>query len=249
MNFLRQYSLFFALVLAFFIVRKSSCGCNNFSLFSETARGTGAMLKQSRPATGFVNVSSSCSGDVEVTQDSTFSVEIEAQKEILDIIETVVEGNTLKVRVKKGYSIDGEVHVRVHAPQFEDLSLAGSGNLVAKTALNCPKLKVELAGSGRIELQNLQSSDFSIGVAGSGDVVCSGGAVTTADVSVAGSGDIDLEKLAVKKMKISISGSGNATCNVEETLDANVSGSGDIKYKGKPMTNTHVSGSGTVSGF
>jgi hypothetical protein len=252
MNFLKQYSLFIAIVVAFFVIRRGGCwNADGFNVFSKSVSGSGAVLHDARALTGFERVSHNVPCEVEVTQDSTFSVQIDAQKEVMEILETTVEDNTLKIRIKKGYSLGRNegTKIFVRAPRFVKFSVAGSGDIIAKNNLISPALEASVAGSGKILLQNVQSDAFSASVAGSGDIICSGGSAAKGDLSIAGSGNIKTENLVTQDLGISISGSGDIWCNAEKTLAVSISGSGDVRYKGNGVPSTSVSGSGSVSRF
>jgi hypothetical protein len=87
-----------------------------------------------------------------------------------------------------------------------NLSVAGSGDLVARG--NVRSSKVSVAGSGNLRARELASGDASISVAGSGDVELT--VKGEADVSIVGSGDVAVAGAA--RCTVSRIGSGKVDC-------------------------------------
>lgn len=249
MSFFRQYALFFWIVLGFLILRKGHCNFGNWNWGGgKRIHAQGNVERDNRAATGFLRIASQVAADVELSQDSTFSVELEAARNVLDVVETVQDGETLKIRVKKGFSINGDdLRVRIRAPRYEGISLAGSGLIIGKTPFKTPKLDLSVAGSGTIELPNLETDALDVDLAGSGEVICNNGGAKQVSVSIAGSGDVKLENLPTNNANVAIAGSGDLRCQVTENLSVTISGSGDVHYKGTPRVSQRVSGSGKVT--
>src|SRR4051812_2357219 len=93
--------------------------------------GEGPVVTETRNIKDFGEVAASFSGDVVYKQDPQFKVEIHAQRNIIDIIETPVINNELVVRYKKNYNVrDIEpVTVYVSSPTISSLRVDGSGTL------------------------------------------------------------------------------------------------------------------------
>ena len=67
-----------------------------------------------------------------------------------------------------------------------------------------------LAGSGNLNVGNVQATTVALDLAGSGDLMI-GGRTKRVDISSAGSGDISAKTLEAETVKISLAGSGNAS--------------------------------------
>jgi hypothetical protein len=232
-------------------------------------KGTGAVERTIRDVKDFKSVDVMASANVFVKQSTTFKVEVETQKNIAEVLETVVEDGTLKIKFKQGswsLSFD-KLNVYVEMPTVENLDVTGSGDLTAETALTGEKIGVDITGSGNINIEKgLTAKTLKIGIGGSGDINIDGidagelstkiagsgglilaGKADKAAYTVSGSGDVDASKLKSKAVEASVSGSGNINCNAEESLDARASGSGDINYSGNATAvKTKVSGSGSI---
>lgn len=214
----------------------------------ERVVGTGNVVTENRDVSGFTGVSSAISADINLSQSSTFKVSIEGQKNIIDLVEMEVKDGTLKVRFKKGYSVNYKknLKIQVEAPSFAYLGMSGSGDVRANGALSGEKLDISISGSGDFDLTQLQYADVKVSISGSGDVDL-GGTTERAELSISGSGDLKAKNLKAQSVRCRVSGSGDVSCFAAKELDALVSGSGDILYSGSPTSvKKKVSGSGDI---
>jgi DUF4097 and DUF4098 domain-containing protein YvlB len=210
-------------------------------------KGEGETVKESRNVTGFTGVQSGISADVYLKQGSSFKLEVEGQKNILELLKTEVVNGELKIKFEKGYSIryKNPLKIYIEAPSYDYLGMSGSGNVKAEK-LSGDKLNISISGSGDFDLGDVQYKLLDLGISGSGNVEIAG-SVETTEIHVSGSGDVSADDLKSQKVECHVSGSGNITCNAADVLTAHVSGSGDIRYKGNPKSvKTRVSGSGDV---
>jgi len=210
---------------------------------------TGQSVKESRNATGFTSLSLAMSGTVYLTQGDRQSVEIEANKEALEYIETEVEGNTLVIRNRKGHWRNlGQVKIYVTMQEINRLDLSGSGSILGQNAIRSGALKINVSGSGDVKINALESPEISLTITGSGNINLAGkGDQTDLEATITGSGSFKADALAVARATISITGSGSARVNVLKELETHVTGSGNVLYKGNPIVNAHSTGSGRTS--
>lgn len=94
-----------------------------------------------------------------------------------------------------------------------DLSIGGSGNIVA--AGTAREARVSIGGSGEVHADRLRSETASVSIGGSGDVALA--VDQEAEVSVMGSGNVDIAGPA--RCSISRMGSGQVRCEGDETAD------------------------------
>ena len=213
--------------------------------------GSGRTATETRSLAEFQAVALSGSMDLVVRQGATQSVQVEADDNLLPLLETVVEstrhGATLRVRWKKGQSVytRSKVNITVVVPKLSALSASGSGDMKLE-AFNTPALKVSLSGSGDAKLQGLTTGELGISISGSGEVGANGSA-TRLKVSIAGSGDVRLADLKSDDVTVSIAGSGGAAVNANQTLEVSIAGSGDVSYTGNAVVKSKVAGSGSVN--
>lgn len=213
-------------------------------------RGNGDQITQNRKLDTYDEIALVGSLDVYLVAGSEGNIRIEAESNLMDYIITEVKGNKLKISVEKGYELieSRGKGILIHVPveDISDISLTGSGNIEGKTFMTANNLKLELTGSGDIEL-HLEANQIRGGITGSGDIALRGSAEKL-DCKVTGSGDFDASKLTAKRVLATVSGSGDIAVNATQGLKAQVRGSGDITYKGNPdKQDFKTAGSGSIS--
>jgi hypothetical protein len=193
----------------------------------QVIKGSGNLTSETRNVSGFSAVSLAGSGNVEVAFGPNETVIVEAEDNILPVIETVVEKGVLVIRTKPNYNIQATKPIQIYITMK---SLDG----------------VSISGSGNITVSDLNTNSFSVAMPGSGNITV-GGTANNVNIALAGSGNILCENLKAKDATVTLNGSGNITVNASESLDASIKGSGDIHYSGNPTTvNKSVAGSGSI---
>src|SRR5690606_19116374 len=219
-------------------------------LFSacDKVKGDGPVLTDNRAIADFNEIESNISGEVEVTFGGSYRVEVEAAENIRELTETKVVDGKLIIRFKKPVTIgtNETFTVRVFTPYLESLTLAGSGNMRLMNALRTTGLKLELSGSGNIELPSYFGAELEVRLPGSGNIRIHQGSVIDERIVLSGSGNIDLENLEARRADVQLTGSGNIHLFVTGDLNALISGSGNIFYRGTPVINSEITGSGAL---
>lgn len=208
---------------------------------------------------GFTGVSVAGSFDVTISQGSQFKVWAEGDSEQLDKIEIKMSGNDLDIGMKKkkdyrgrekcnSYHSCANVQVYVEMPSFDDISVAGSGDLTIHSFTGLGSVDFSVAGSGSIDASGSLEMNGTVdcSIAGSGEMNIDGTA-DKVEVSIAGSGDFAGLDLRARSADISIAGSGSVGIHAEERLDVSIAGSGDVEYLGSPNVNKSIMGSGNIS--
>lgn len=209
-------------------------------------RGSGVKVEKVRALTAFTKLRIDGPVDVTLTQAALDQAAVVADDNIEPLIETVIEGDTLVLRLKRdaGFSTRSAPTVRVSARALQAIAVNGSGDLRVDS-FKADSLGLSVIGSGDVRFGLLELKDLSVSISGSGDVQLAGRAEQQG-WNLSGSGDVDARALAGRAAKVSISGSGDVALGVTEQLDAQLSGSGDLSYGGRPQLRQSVSGSGEI---
>ena len=189
-------------------------------------QGSGNVVTESREVSGFNEIVLGGSGRVEVEVTGTQSLTIEAEDNIMPLLETQVSDGRLVLGNTRNISPTVDVVYTITAATLDGLDISGSGVVVA-TGIDGTDFNVDISGSGNVQLEGTLSALLT--------------------VSISGSGEFDGESLTSPEGRVDVSGSGSAVVNVTDSLAVDVSGSGDVEYLGSPSLDTDVSGSGTVS--
>lgn len=220
-------------------------------LFSSCRKvtGEGPLEISNRAVNNFSSLSVGISGTIYFTQAAQHSVKIEAQRNILDVIETYTVGNELIIKFRNNVNVRShdKITVWISAPSLNGLHLSGAATMNVTGDLTSSNFNTAVSGSGSLTIDSLKITDkLTTAVSGSGSLKILSGFCKTENVSVSGSGSNDLRGIKTERADVHISGSGSARVFPSQVLDAHISGSGNIYYLGNPVIYTHISGSGGV---
>lgn len=198
-----------------------------------------------RSASGFDEIASSGDFRVIVKPGDDYSVEVNAESNLLSYIETEVSGTTLKIRTRGLHSLveNNPVEINITTPELEGISLSGAG-LIKTGRFLSDDFKIALSGSGDIEAE-VKAQHVKANVSGSGTILLTGDA-RESEFVVSGSGKIKAYDLANRNCDAVISGSGNMFVNASENITARIAGSGMVFHINDPVIHTSIYGSGGV---
>ncbi|SEP44549.1 head GIN domain-containing protein [Niastella yeongjuensis] len=212
--------------------------------------GKGPVVVESRQTATFDGLNLKIPAELYFKQDSVFKIELQAQENILDEIETAVINNELQIRfrhdITKVRSNDG-ITVLINGPDVRSFTVDGSGYLEIPDLITPANMSLHVNGSGNLKVNNVNTTEVNGEISGSGIITVSSGNANTNNLKISGSGLINASGLMVKDARANVKGSGNIQLFATQTLDATISGSGSILFKGSPAVTTHISGSGTVT--
>lgn len=227
------------------IVFVSIASCRQ--MIAKKVEGNGQLTTANRDLSGFREIDLSGGMNLFLSQGPDYSVRIEAESNLMEYIEVEKDGDELEIKVKRGYNLRPSKGIKIYvtAPSFEDLSIAGSGNIRAETKLsNSEDLDLSISGSGSMML-DVQSPNVGARISGSGNIVLNGN-TRSFDARITGSGDIKAFNLLSETSEVKITGGGNVEVAASRELDVKITGSGDVIYRGNPTLNTRRTGSGNV---
>lgn len=197
----------------------------------KTLNGEGPMVKERLNIDGFTSIGLGMQATVYLTQGKEYSVQIEAQKNIIDALKKEVKDDSWNIGFDNNMRVRNykKAKVWITMPTLEDVAIGGSGEIYGETPfLDLGNLKISIGGSGEIALAG-DAKDVKLNIAGSGTIKTADLKATNAKVSIAGSG----------KTYIHIINDGD--------LNVSVAGSGKVFYKGDAKVKTSIAGSGSVS--
>jgi hypothetical protein len=208
-------------------------------------KGEGPSVEKTIQLDNFSGISLNINADVYLTQGSTQSVRIDAQQNIIDLIETDVNNKIWRIKTEENLRDYSSIKIYITVPDMNSVKLSGSGDIYCESVFaGNDEVEVSISGSGDLRFKTTaRSVDASI--SGSGDIELEGSAQDLS-ISVSGSGGVDAKELRSSNCDIRISGSGDAKVHATETLNVSVSGSGDVYYKGTPQVKSRISGSGDL---
>ena len=213
-------------------------------------KGSGPVVNEIINVSNFSAIGLGISANVYLSQGSKHSVEVQGQRNIIDILEIESNSGTLKIRVKKGYNYNTNEKLEVHVtmPDLTGLAIGGSGSIYGQNKFsNLESVNIAIGGSGSVDI-DLEARDVSCNIGGSGSAKIAG---QTKDIkiNIGGSGSVKALDLVANNADINCAGSGSVKLEVKDHIDAKIAGSGGVKYKGSPTIDSKVVGSGRIKSY
>jgi hypothetical protein len=235
----RQHTLYGLAVFVLSLVFTTACSIAGVD-------GNGILKRENRTVADFTKIDVDLSGKVEIRQGAAFKVEVEAESNLLDLIETSVSGQTLHIDSKGNFNSNQPIRYYITMPNLEGVKIGGSGSANVLDVFSPKTLSLDIKGSGSIK-GNFIAGEVEVDIAGSGNVYLEGSA-DVLEADIAGSGDINAEGMAAKKADIDVAGSGSIKVHAVDELEVDIAGSGSVKYMGNPSKlKTDIAGSGRIS--
>jgi len=209
---------------ALMMLLASLSGCH-FDHFG-TVAGSGVRKSEKRDLPSFHAINTEGAFSVEATSQKPASFEIEADDNILPLIQTNVRNGVLYLKTEKGYNSSKGVFVRITVP---DLSM------------------IEATGASKFRVQGLKNDKFEVHTTGASTIAVSGESQSV-EIHTTGAGLVDAHNLRAAKANVSSTGAAKVDVYASEQLDANVSGIAHVTYSGDPkVVNKNTTGAATVA--
>ncbi len=233
------------ILIPIFILMALLSGACGVSVNLNIDRGSGNVITEKRSVSGFDQLVLSGIGDVDLTQGSSDSLEIEAEDNIIPYIKTEVSGGVLRISFERK-SIFPTKPIKFHLTMrdIHVLDTQGVSNVTAKQ-IKTDQLRVNISGTGSVNMNELTANQLMLNVSGAGSFT-SGGVVADQKIVMSGAGNYNGEDIQSKTADITISGLGRAVCWVTDNLNVTISGTGGVDYYGSPEVSQHISGIGQL---
>jgi hypothetical protein len=197
--------------------------------------GSGNVVTQEEPISGFDKVDISQSFEVDISQGENFSVIIRVDDNLVEHLQVVKQDNTLKIGLKpnRNYTAsNATLEAEVTMPELTGLDLSGASQATIAGFKSSNDFSVDLSGSSSL-VGDIEAAKTNFDLSGGSDANLSGsGQETTIDV--AGGSQIDLSNFPVTEVTVNAAGASIATVNASGKLNADASGASQIYYLGDP---------------
>jgi hypothetical protein len=188
--------------------------------------GSGKTTTEKRDVTGFSSIEVNGIFQVEVVSGKDYSVEVQADDNIVPIIQTNVGGTVLHIDLDQKVSTKNDMIVRVSMPNIE---------------------RVESSGASKVNVTNIKNDSFSLETSGASKVSLAG-ETAHLNIETTGASNIDAEQLKSVRADVEASGACKIAVNVSDELHSEATGASRITYLGDPKTvDNHQTGVGSIS--
>ncbi|MFC2138558.1 head GIN domain-containing protein, partial [Bacteroidota bacterium] len=225
------------------IVLFTSCVHNDIKI-----RGYGPIIEEIRDLEGFTEIESDIDADIDILYGQDYSIEIEAQENILDILETDVRSGRLDIEFSKNVKEHDGVYIRIYMPELDAIMLNGVGDIEVFDTFNCDNLYLEVRGAGDIICDDIFAENIYIQLSGVGDIELYGSKIVEKiDIDLSGVGDVNTYGIEAEEVDVFHSGVGKCKVRFISSLDVTITGVGDVYFIGDANNvNSSITGLGKV---
>lgn len=210
-----------------------------------TIDGNGNVKNETRAVNSFNKIDISGGFEIIINQGKRERVEIEADDNLLELIETKVKNSTLYISSEEPIGNAESLKIYITVVDVNDIDAAGAIELTNKGTYETERLEIDVSGAADINL-DLVVENLSMDMSGASETTLSGTA-NNFEIEISGAGELQAKKLKTRNSTIDISGAGSAIVFVKKTLKVDVSGAGSVQYKGNPKIEKSISGAGSVT--
>lgn len=175
-------------------------------------KGSGNVKTETRDLKDFDSLDVGGVFEVVATAGNSYSVEVEADDNLLEHINTEVDGSVLRISLDRRVSTSSPMRIRISAPNIESLEASGASN---------------------VKLSNVTGDQFRLESSGASKVNIAG-AVKELRVRMSGASRVAADGLTTVDANIEASGASNLVVNASNELRVIASGASSIKYVGSP---------------
>ena len=229
----------------FIVVALFFSSCGNGVMKGEGVIGN---VSPKVPAFNAVQVELPLKVVITVQKGAQSSVKFNGYASFLLHIKTKVENNMLFISsdLDDRMAMDSKtVTAEITVPQLTELYLSSTADADIHGNLGGPVFKAEVTGNSKVNIDNINTDNFSFTASGTDNLVINGGNTRIATYSIDGGSLIKAFPLQTKEVSVTIKGSGNCEVSALKKLITNIAGSCSVKYKGHPAITKNPTG-GTI---
>ena len=181
---------------------------------------------------------------VRIQQGPAQQIQITAQEEIFDALTKTVNNGVWNINLPGSWGYTSAT-INIILPQLVELKTTSTGDIKVADFFNNPApLRLSSTSTGDIYF-NGEAPTMIVEMEGTGDIELVG-RTENLSVDIEGMGDLNAYDLQAEIATVIANDMGSAEVRVQRTLDATITDLGDIYYKGTPVIDSNISGSGKL---
>jgi hypothetical protein len=210
--------------------------------------GSGNPVTREFDLSGFDQVEVSDAFDVGIRQEDTFSVMVHVDDNVVQYLEIVQQGSTLRIGLKPhtyGMVNLQTLEAEVTMPELRGLELSGASGASLAGFQSSEAFYAEVSGASSLQ-GDVEAGGVRFNVSGASDVRLTGSGEDLV-MEVSGASSVDLAGFPVTDASVEVSGASSASVNATGTLDVEASGASRVTYLGSPtLGRVESSGGSTI---
>jgi hypothetical protein len=200
-------------------------------------RGSGKQTSETRKVSDFTSIDISGGYRIVLKQDSSLSLKITADDNLLKYIKTDVSGDRLLIYTRRNICNTGEMTINIGIRNLDEVKASGGVEVESDGKITTHDLHFKLSGATKVTM-DLTAANVTTRGSGATELNLKGQA-TSHDINLSGSGTVNALDFVVGSCNIQTSGIGHSEVNVLNSLSVHSSGASEVKYRGNPSNVTN----------
>jgi Putative auto-transporter adhesin, head GIN domain len=190
-------------------------------------------------------------GDIQVTLETGMAPSAKAtgDKDRLSALKVVRQGQVLRIRMQglAANRVGGEpIRIALTGRNIKKLILQGNGRIAA-SGLDATMVRLEIRGSGEIEVGKLKTERLVALLVGSGKLTMASGTARDTEFVIDGSPVISAATIETQKLRLQQNGPAKSHFMVSDSAEIINSGTGTITIDGKGTCFVRQAGGATIN--
>ena len=211
-------------------------GCTSLLGFNRKVRGSGNLVKETRPIQNITEVVLSEEGDLFIEVGNQDELVIEAEDNLQEFLIAEIRDHVLDIKkLPENVTLNTTRPIRYHltVKELRSLTVKNSGD-VEVTEVDTDSFSIRITSSGSVHIGSLYARHTEIELTSSGDLSVDTGEVEEQRIRLSSSGEYDGKNVVCQRAEVRLTSSGDAYLNVMDSLTADLSSSGNLYYAGNP---------------
>lgn len=195
--------------------------------------GDGNVISKKRKISNdFVRISASRGLDVYITKSRNISLEVEADENLHELIQTEVKNGTLYITASKNINMASAKKIHLSADNINEIQVNSGAEVYSENTFSSERLVLSVS-SGAHARMDLKVGDLTCQSSSGAGMEISGEADNLKASSSSGS-DIVAYELVAKECTASASSGSDIKLHVTDKFDGRATSGADIRFKGNP---------------
>ncbi len=232
----KHYTLII-LLAGFILFGLSSCMFN-------CVHGSGSQASENRKVSDFSRIDITGGFHVILKQDSSLSVKVTADDNLMKYIKTTVNGSKLRIYARRSICNSGQMTVYVGVRHLEELKASGGIEVQSDGKITTQDMHFKLSGATKVTM-DLNAASVTTNGSGATELNLKGQA-SSHNIEMNGSGKVNALDFIVGNCEIQTTGVGHCEVNVLHSLSVHSTGASEVKYRGNPTVNSDKLGASSI---
>ncbi len=219
-------TLFKLSALVFLLIGTTSC-------FMDGVKGNGNVITKNRKISNdFSRIEVSRGLDVYLTKSKNVSLEVEADENLHELIETEVRDGVLRITSSRNIWSSSSKKIHLSVDHLSGIAVNSGAEVYTRNIFESDELRLSVSSGASADLE-LKVEDLSCDVSSGADIELEGQAENFTVSSSSGS-NVKAYELEARNCNANASSGSDIKLTAIETIEARATSGADIKYKGNP---------------